>query len=116
MNKLVKKASEHISNSRSDINVAINEGLKMLRDDLKKEHLYIGKKDVDGNKIYADVSVVEFDMHGVKKTAYIAWDDVQLMYDFVFLDNTGFRCSYVSIYQKIYNLKVIGTRFQKDLK
>jgi len=70
---------------------------------------YIGKTDIEGNKIYADSSIVEFMMSGDKKRAYITWDDIQLMYDFVITNEGEFRCSYVDIYQKIYNLKIIGT-------
>jgi hypothetical protein len=68
---------------------------------------YIGKTDTEGNKIYADSSIVEFGYNGKNNKAIVTWDDIQLSYDFEF--SNGFRCSYVNLYQEISNLKIIGT-------
>ena len=73
---------------------------------------YIGKTDIEGEKIYADSSIVEFNFDGQRRRAYLAYDDIQLMLDFVFLKDV-FRCPYVEIHRRIYNVKIIGT-LQQD--
>lgn len=50
---------------------------------------HIGKTDIEGNKIYADCSIVEFEMSGsrinFKATGYFYFDKGDLSYEFVCL-------------------------------
>jgi len=93
MDEFIKKASSHISNSRSDIHVAIKEGLKMLYDDLKKEESYIGKTDINNKKIYAGRSIVEFeftkDRFTPKRKAigYYTYNSLELSFMIKLLDD-----------------------------
>lgn len=68
---------------------------------------YIGKTDIEGNKIYADSSIVEFVYRNNNSRAVIKWDDIQLTYDVEF--RSGFRARYADVYQEMFGLKVIGT-------
>jgi len=76
---------------------------------------YIGKTDIEGNKIYADSSIVEFcfftdDGDGNmifngKHIAYFSFDEVELVY---FLeDNSGVGYEFDNTEMK--NFKIIGT-------
>ena len=73
--------------------------------------LSIGKTDTEGNKIYADCSIVEFVWKNQNTKAVIKWDDIQLTYDVEF--KSGFRARYADVYQEMFGLKVIGT-LQED--
>jgi len=52
-------------------------------------HNYIGKTDIEGNKIYADCSIVEFSMSGSRKnfkaTGYFYFNTKKLSYEFKYL-------------------------------
>ncbi|MFA5669904.1 MAG: YopX family protein [Candidatus Cloacimonas sp.] len=72
---------------------------------------YIGKTDIEGNKIYADCSIVEFEYYDmdvdsgwVKAKSVITFDDEDLMY-LIAID--GELCNFKQ--HDIVNLRVIGT-------
>ena len=77
----------------------------------ESSHLYIGKTDIYGNKIYADSSIVEFEYYDmdvdsgwVKAKSVITFDDEDLMY-LIAID--GELCNFKQ--HDIVNLRVIGT-------
>ena len=69
----------------------------------------IGKTDIDGNKIYADSSIVEFDIrldHEIsKKKGFVAFSLDEMAYGLT-VDSGGF---YEFTHYDIKNLKIIGT-------
>jgi|LGVF01.2.fsa_nt_gb hypothetical protein len=84
----------------------------------KKAFSYIGKKDIDGNKIYADCSIVElritFDVGNTYETmmGYFRYNELALCYEFIepLGDNFSRRKWNYSRYDyKIADLKTIGT-------
>lgn len=59
--------------------------IRYTREDETK---YIGKKDIEGNKIYADRSIVEFqDALGIDCQGYLSLDTKSLQYYIVILNN-----------------------------
>ena len=81
-------------------------------------HDYIGKTDIEGNKIYADSSIVRFVMSGSKKnftaTGYFFFHVYKLSYEFrcLMLDNKklGYERRDINWRHMLSNsLKVIGT-------
>ena len=78
-------------------------------------HNYIGKTDIDGNKIYADCSIVEFEymtnsFNSYKLRGYFKWNNMKLGYDLK-IDNPMFMMT--DFYIPSLDLKVIGT-LQQD--
>ena len=83
---------------------------------------YIGKTDIEGNKIYADSSIVEFNMSGSKKnfkaTGFFTFNKKNLSYEFVCfkIDKKKLNsCRYDIDWRNAYKdtFKIIGT-LQED--
>lgn len=75
---------------------------------------YIGKTDTEGNKIYADCSIVELDyyygMSGhVKEKGYFTYNNETLGYSIQLLNKSEKLTSFTGLAHKIDNLKIIGT-------
>lgn len=71
---------------------------------------YIGKTDIEGKKIYADSSIVEYDsrLHG-KQRGYFSYNRRDLRYELTLFN--GMKVSYA--WKREWNLKIIGT-LQED--
>ena len=77
----------------------------MVSDDLSIFN-YIGKKDINNNKIYADCSIVEFGYTSGKSIGYFTFNKDRLSYDLI---DRGTKLNYSYNYNQIHSLKVIGT-------
>jgi hypothetical protein len=73
----------------------------LLDEDSYKPFFYIGLTDIDGKKIYADCSIVEFDDE-VKSKAYVRMRNYA--YEFYFFESGG--------YTKICDFNLEKTRFK----
>lgn len=76
---------------------------------------YIGKKDIEGNKIYADCNIVEFEIYGDIYKGYFKYSKKHLAYVFNFI---GKRISYTinpTFNQDWSNFKIIDTIQQNKL-
>jgi hypothetical protein len=92
---------------------------------------YIGKTDINGNKIYADSSIVEFevingcvcnilevecDCKYSKHIGYFSYNSERLCYELIQTDSEEFNRIYLMFIDNIKNIKVIGTiQENKDL-
>ena len=87
-------------------------------------HKNIGKTDIDGNKIYADSSIVEFDtIEGcvcdilevvceckyIKKIGYFTYNKDRASYEIKSPMTDGFNQMFLLFRDRISNIKVIGT-------
>lgn len=120
--------NEHIREDGRWSFVLNNEGLERsgtispALDEKLYRHRFIGKTDIDGKKIYADCSVVEFDDYslitGVKKDAFRAtftYSKKHLGYIFKLIKQGDEFINDEMLYykDKVKNLKVIGTLQEK---
>lgn len=77
-------------------------------------HNYIGKKDSNDNKIYADSSIVEFvfkdskTSENVKLKGFFTWNDEDLRYEIDILNDSDYICLNYRI-DLICNMKIIDT-------
>lgn len=85
-------------------------------DAMEKEKNYIGKKDIEGKKIYANYSIVEFDYSGdpytVKIQGYFYFNTDALFYEIRgvnYKNNKSEKLEYCINEHKISNLKIIDT-------
>ena len=90
--------------------------IRLIDDPYYSIHNYIGKTDIEGNKIYADCSIVEWEHQENKYTGYFKYQTEFLRYVLVSKDNNGESQNLDPFYLPLKNLKVIGTLQQeKDL-
>tara|TARA_R110000868_G_scaffold93996_1_gene259803 strand:- start:174 stop:557 length:384 start_codon:yes stop_codon:yes gene_type:complete len=68
-----------------DVSTA-KELVNQIYDEIDDEKLYIGLKDVEDNKIYADSSIVEFEYIKSKHKGYFTWNNKTLSYDIMVID------------------------------
>ena len=67
--------------------IKLNSGWEHIDKTCYTTHPYIGKKDINGKKIYADSSIVEFDFQGFGETTtetyrgFIEWNKDRFRYD-----------------------------------
>jgi len=101
-------------NSTGLLCIQRNNKVMMIENDCEVFN-YTGKDDIDGNKIYADCSIVEFEYKEkfnseIKKLkGFFIWDNTNLLYYIEVLGVFGRRpmINYKGL--KIKNLKIIGT-------
>jgi hypothetical protein len=80
---------------------------------------YIGKTDIEGNKIYADSSIVEFsifkdndlEIFPDKETmkGYFTFNSNSLSYSIRTLDDSHENFDFISVHNRIVDLKIIDT-------
>ena len=78
---------------------------------------YIGKKDINNKKIYADSSIVEFENNYLKSGIWsvcrlkgiFIFDSEKLKYKIELLDNDIYKCLFLQYDEKVYDFKIIDT-------
>lgn len=77
---------------------------------------FIGKKDSNKNKIYADCSIIEFNFENKKLIGYFHFEKKSLAYDIRVLNNNIYSIGYAHFNNKIKKLKIIDTIQENKLE
>jgi len=101
-------------------------GFDILRDssDRLTSHDYIGKSDINNKKIYADSSIIEFEIFIINPddttsviytlNGFFTYNDIELRYEIDILDNNSFVCLNYNI-ENQRNFKIIDTLQENKL-
>ena len=107
-----------------DVSTA-KELVNQIYDEIDDEKLYIGLKDIEDNKIYADSSIVEFELKDfcpcevmemdceceiyTKCRGYFNFNYTQLAYDIILFNSEKIKITYNRRFYDIKNIKIIDT-------
>lgn len=106
--EIIGQVLEFLDNDHpdSDINCYLEDEFEAM----EKEANYIGKTDINGKKIYADCSIVEFDHFAANEAdlqtnrAYLIYDINDCCYDLYFID------------ADLYGLRVAISHFSRSMR
>lgn len=106
-----KKSKKWATNSNIKNYLWFSSSIVYKREDSKQFAFfnYVGKTDIEGNKIYADSSIVKVGYGKNSATGVIRWNNKDSLYEFVEVDEDG-----TEFVMRLYNLKnedfkIIGT-------
>jgi len=110
--------------------IKLNSGWAKIEDTCYTKHDYIEKTDIEGNKIYANCSVFEFEViegcycdileiacecEHSKRVGYFSYNDNNAMYEIKSKQNEDFNRIFNLYRDRIKNIKIIDTIQQNKL-
>jgi len=107
------------SGKTTDMCTIRNDGLLSLNNDAEM-FFYIGLKDINNNKIYADCSIIEFEHLKKQLKGYFWFDKYELRYKIVIDTSLAFggitKLTTVEYNQDIKNIKIIDTIQEREVR